>query len=167
MKFALILTTLTTWALWLGGTIATFVIGLHFFKVMPHDQAGPAANAMFHAFGNYELILAGLALIMSSVLLVSYPAKSYLVLVGAFVLAGGMVVAVVLGLMPHMDSLIADGQQQSPEFIKYHVKSMIAMTIQSGLLLLSGGILLGSMIPVREPTSSRRGFDVKMEPHQV
>jgi hypothetical protein len=146
MKFALIFTTLTTWALWLGGTIATFVIGLHFFKVLPHDQAGAAANAMFHAFGKYELMLTAVAILGSGILLVNYPAKSYVLLVGVFVLAGGMVVAVALGLMPRMDSLIADGRQHEPEFIKLHVKSMIAMTIQAGLLLLSGGIILGSMI---------------------
>jgi hypothetical protein len=121
---------------------------------------------MFHAFGKYELVLTAVALLGAGILLVNYPAKGYVLLVGVFVLAGGMVVAVALGLMPRMDSLIAEGRQQTPEFIKLHVKSMIAMTIQAGLLLLSGGIILGSLIPMREATA-RRGFEVEVEPQRM
>jgi hypothetical protein len=167
MKFTLILTTLTTWALWLGGTIATFVIGLHFFKVLPHDQAGPAANAMFHAFGKYELALTGLSLLSAGMLLVAYPSKSYVLLLGVLILAGTMVITVVLGFMPIMDDLIADHQQQTPKFMHLHGESMITMTVQSGLLLLAGALILGSIIPVRDPATSRRRIDVKLEPHRV
>ena len=46
---------------------------------------------------------------------------------------------------------IADHQQQTPKFIHLHGESMITMTVQSGLLLLAGLLMLGSMIPVRDP----------------
>ena len=146
---------LMSWALWFGATIAVFVFVKHFFKVFPHDVAGTAANAMFNSFAKYELILAGVMLLSSGMMLVSYPTPKAALILGCVVLTAGMAVTVALGLIPIMDSLIDQGKQHSPEFIKLHVKSMIAMALQSGMLVLVGGMLLSSVNQpyraVREP----------------
>jgi hypothetical protein len=163
MKYALLLVAVLAWALWLGGTIATLVIGKHLFSVLPHDAvAGPAANAMFHVFGVYELVLTGICIVVSSFLLVTYPSKGFLLLLAVFILAAGMVITVALGFMPAMDALIDQQKQHSPEFIKMHVKSMIAMTIQAVLLLLTAPVLMNVIatasesLPGHEPEMDSR-----------
>jgi carbon starvation protein CstA len=130
------------WSLWFGATIAVFVFVKHFFAVFPKDVAGTAANAMFNSFAHYELALAGIALLSSGLLLVSYPTTKWVLVLGCLVLSSGMAVTVALGLIPMMNALIDEGKQHSPEFIKLHVKSMIAMTLQSGMLLLTGAVML-------------------------
>jgi len=145
MKYALLLMTTITWALWFGGSVATVVIGKHLFNVLPRDIAGPAANAMFHVFGNFELVLSALAIIGTGSLLAAYPSKGLLLMLGLFILAAGMTVAFTLGFIPLMDSLIEQGKQSSHEFIRLHIKSMIAMTIQIILLLLNGGVVLATV----------------------
>jgi len=134
--------TLLAWALWFGATIAVFVFVKHFFAVFPHEMAGTAANAMFNSFANYELILAGTSLLSSGMLLVTYPTARWVLILGFLILTAGMAVTVALGLIPMMDALIDQGKQHSPEFIKLHVKSMVAMTLQSVMLLLTGGLML-------------------------
>ena len=162
MKFALLFTTLVVWALWLGGSIATIVIGKHFFSVLPHDVAGPAANAMFHVFGDFELGLSAITIITTGAILATYPSKGFLVILGIFILAAGMTIAFTLGFIPLMDSLIEQGKQSSPEFIRLHIKSMIAMTIQCLLLLFNGAVMLASLLPARAKPSGS-GFEVVME----
>jgi hypothetical protein len=73
---------------------------------------------------------------------------------GCLVLTAGMAVTVALGLMPMMDALIDEGKQHSPEFIQLHVKSMIAMTMQTAMLLVTGAVMAGSGKPeTRNPKS--------------
>src|SRR5580658_5074732 len=61
MRYLLNLLITIAWALWLGGTIATFVFGLNLFHKYPDAQypglAGQANSAMFLVFGWYELVL--------------------------------------------------------------------------------------------------------------
>jgi hypothetical protein len=133
---------LLTWALWLGATIAVFVFVKHFFAVFPHEVAGTAVNAMFNSFARYEMALAGALLLSSGLLLVCYPSVRWILVLGCVVLTAGMAVTVGLGLIPMMDALIEQGRQHSPAFIKLHVKSMIAMTMQTGMLLVTGTVLL-------------------------
>jgi len=90
------------------------IVGKHLFNALPHDIAGPAANAMFHVFGNYELILCALAIILTAALLVTSPSKGLLLMLGLFILAAGMTVAFTLGFIPLMDALIQQGKQSSP-----------------------------------------------------
>ena len=95
---------------------------------------------MFHVFAKYELGLTATTILACGLLLVTYPSKWLVLLLGVLVLAGGMVILVALGFMPAMDSLLAEGKHA--EYLKLHIKSMIAMTIQSGLLVLGGAILM-------------------------
>ena len=148
MKFSLILTTAFLWALWLGSTIVVFVFGIRFRAILSDASFHDAARAMFQIFSHYELILAGLVLLSSGFLLVSYPSKAAVLLLGCLILAGGMAVTVSLGLMPRMETLRAEGKTQMiedgkpTEYAKLHRKSMIAMTIQAGLLLLTGVVVM-------------------------
>jgi hypothetical protein len=141
MKSALIITLIVVWGLWFGGTISTFVFAKYYFAVFPHDVAGESASAMFDVFAKYELVLAGVSLLLSGVLLAGYPKGWTILLLLVMIMACGMVVAVALGFIPAMDRLRLDGQQHTPGFIKLHVKSMIAMSIQSVLLLIVGVLL--------------------------
>jgi hypothetical protein len=167
MKFALSLTMLLAWALWLGGTIATIVIGRHLFNVLPHDDvAGPAANAMFHVFAQYELVLTAVAVFSSGFLLITYPSKGYLLLVFMFILSAGMVIIVSMGFMPAMDYLIEQGKQNTPQFIHLHVRSMIVIATQSVLLLLTGPVILklmGTAAPLSQTQQNKEDADLRSE----
>jgi hypothetical protein len=147
MRFLLLLVTLIAWALWFGGSVATVIIGKHLFNVLPLDIAGQGANAMFHVFGSYELILSAIAITGTGFLLATYPSKGLLLALGLFILAAGMAIAFTLGFIPLMDSLIEQGKRSSPEFIRLHIKSMIALAIQTVLLLLNGAVILGMLGP--------------------
>ena len=168
MRSALIFASVLCWALWFGGTIAVFVFGLHFFHTLPADTFHDAARSMFQVFANYQLILAGIALVLSGALLVAYPSKWVVLLVATTVLAGGMSVAFGLGLMPAMEALRNEGKVQSVEWKKLHGKSMIALALQAGVLVLSGGILLKSQSELLELSDEqRRKFEPVMEKHQA
>jgi hypothetical protein len=144
-KHLLLYITLLAWALWFGATIAVFVFVKHYFAVFPHDQAGICANAMFNSFAKYELALAGISLMSTGLLMVSYPTVRWVLVLGCLILTSGMAVTVALGLIPMMDALLDQGKQHSPEFIKLHVKSMIAMSMQTGMLLLVGIMLITAL----------------------
>jgi hypothetical protein len=152
--------TLLAWALWLGAMITAFVLGTVFFAAFSRDLAGPAANAMFHTYSKVGLVLAGICLLSTGMLLVTYPNARWVLVLGCLVLTTGMAITVALGLMPMMDALIDEGKQHSPEFIKLHVKSMIAMTMQTGMLLVTGAALLGKSkkFEATEPADETQHF---------
>ena len=167
MRSALIFLSTLSWALWFGGTISVFVFGLHFFHTLPPDTFHDAARAMFQVFGTYQLILAGIALLISAVLLVAYPSKWFVLLIATTILAGGMAVTFGLGFLPAMEVLRNEGKVQTTEWKKLHGKSMVALALQAGVLVLSGGILLKSQ---GETTSFASGnqqlIEPVMEPHE-
>lgn len=136
MRFPLVMTATVAWALWLGGIAATFVFGLHLFHHLGRDAGGAAANDMFHAFAPYEMVLAGVAIVAAGMALVTYPNPGLVLLLGCLLMAGALMLAVTLGFMPQMDELLAKGQGQSPEFTRWHGRSMIGMTVQAAVLLL-------------------------------
>jgi hypothetical protein len=152
MRYLLLLLVAVAWALWFGATLATFVFGLNLFHTHP-AIAGEANSAMFLIFGKYEMILAAIALLASGVLMLAYPSKPAIVLFACFILVGGMAMTSGLGFTPRMEMLRAQGQSHSHEFRRLHEKSMIAMTAQAGMLLLSGAILLLA-VPRDKPTPS-------------
>jgi hypothetical protein len=139
-KAILIWVTLITWALWLGGIIAVFVFGSYFRKALPDDVFHQAAHAMFHVFGYYEVIVCSVALLGSSLLLVTYPSKQTVLLLAVIILTWGMMIAFTMGMLPAMDWYLEQGNQAV--FIKLHIKSMIALAIQAVLLLIAGAIIL-------------------------
>jgi len=141
MRYLLCLTATVAWALWFGATIATFVFALNLFHTH-HDIAGEANSAMFLVFGKYELILAGIAIAAAGMLLVNYPTKPAVILVAWLVFTGAIATFGALGFTPRMEILRTQGKQQSDEFKRLHAQSMITMTTQSAMLLLSGAILL-------------------------
>jgi hypothetical protein len=155
------------WALWFGCTISVFVFGTQFQHVLPTAIFHEAVHAMFQVFAKYELILSGTAILLSGALLVSYPTKWSVVLVGFLILAAGMTVAVALGLMPRMEVLRNEGQTGSPEFIKLHIKSMIALAIQAVVLLLSGLVIFMAAreslaVPEEEDGSIEASYEKRM-----
>jgi hypothetical protein len=148
MRYLLGLIALLAWALWFGGTIATFVFGLNLFHTFRADPsiAGQAASSMFIVFGKYELILAAIALGCTSFLLVCYPSPRILPLMAILILGSAIAMTFALGLAPRMEILRLEGKSHSPEFIKLHGKSMILMTIQSAVLLLTAPLLLRTCV---------------------
>jgi Domain of unknown function (DUF4149) len=148
-KMILIWATLVAWALWLGGIIAVFVFGSYFRRALPDDVFHQAAHAMFHVFGYYEVIVCSVALLGSSVLLVSYPSKQSVLLLAIIVLTWGMMIAFTMGMLPAMDWYLEQGNQAV--FLKLHIKSMIALAIQAVLLLIAGVIILSSNFSGKAP----------------
>jgi hypothetical protein len=138
MKAVLSHLMLFAWALWLGGTISVFVFGFHFFASLPKDVARDSARSMFQAFGPYEGILAGVAILSSIALLVLKPSICSLLLTGCLVFAGAIVFAHTLGVMHHMEVLHAQGNVGTPEWLKWHKNSMLLMALQAIVLLLTG-----------------------------
>jgi Domain of unknown function (DUF4149) len=146
MRYLLNLVITTAWALWLGGTIATFVFGLNLFHKYPDAQypgvAGQANSAMFLVFGWYELALAAVAVAATGGLIIAYPSKPTVLLLIALVAAAGMSITAGLGLSPRMEIMRTEGKTKTDEFRKLHGKAMIAMTGQSLVLLGAGALLL-------------------------
>ncbi len=142
MKSALVFLVFIAWALWFGGTISVFVFVTDFSKVLPAATFHEAAHATFQVFAKYELVLAAVCLLGAGMLLVFFPSKVSVFLVGCMVLAGGMAVTVALGLMPMMEVLRNEGKSGSAEWNKLHGKSMGAMTMQAAVLLLTGWVVL-------------------------
>ncbi len=98
-----ILTTLA-WALWFGGAIALFLFVTRLFQVAPRSTATRAAPILFVAFGKYQLILAGAAVVFAAIYSAVagrsrnwYPLALLLVLVAALVPVGWLVVMGVEG----------------------------------------------------------------------
>jgi hypothetical protein len=144
MRYYLLLIVLLAWALWFGGTIATFVFGLnlfHTFQTRP-ELAGQAASAMFLVFGKYELVLAGIAILATAILLVNYPSVRIILLLAGLIVSTGMAMTFSLGLSPRLEILRTQGKSHTPEFVQLHGKSMILMTMQSAALLLTAALLL-------------------------
>ena len=159
MRYLLGLIALLAWALWFGGTIATFVFGLNLFHTFHANPAiaGEAASAMFIVFGKYELVLAGIALACTSLLLVSYPSPRILPFMAVLILASAIAMTFALGLAPRMEILRLEGKSHSAEFVKLHGKSMILMTIQSAVLLIMVPLLLRAIkTDNHEDTKTRR-----------
>ncbi len=140
---------LTAWALWLGGVVACFVFALNLFNTH-RDIAGEANSAMFVVFGKYELVLAAVALAAAGLTLVTYPSKPIVILVATLVISGAMGTTAGLGLTPRMEILRTENKTHTDEFKTLHKKSMMAMVMQTGMLLLSGGVLL-RVVKHREP----------------
>jgi hypothetical protein len=140
---SLILT--AAWALWFGATIATFVFAIHLFRVHPGDVASQANSAMFVVFGEYELMLAAVAILAAGMMLVSRPTKPLVVLLAALVFSGAVAMTAGMGLTPRMEILREQGKSHSDEFKRLHGRSMMAMTAQSVLLLLCLPLIQSAM----------------------
>jgi len=97
---------------------------------------------MFVVFGTYELILAGVAIAAAGMLLVSYPSKPVVILIAWLVFTGAIGMFSALGLTPRMEILRTQNKQHTDEFKRLHGRSMIAMTAQSGMLLICGAALI-------------------------
>jgi Domain of unknown function (DUF4149) len=141
MRYVLLLLVWISWALWLGATMAVFVFALNLFHTHP-AIAAEANSAMFVVFGSYEMILAGIALLATGLLLISFPKKATALLVLCLVLAAGMSLTSGMGFTPRMEVLRVQGQSHSEEFRRLHKKCMLAMTMQIGMLLVCGSLLL-------------------------
>ncbi len=164
MRYLLLLIANVAWALWFGATISIFVFVPYLFRTH-HDIAGEANNAIFMVFSKYELMLAAIAALAAGLLLVTYPSKAALGLLAALIVAGGMAITVSLGLIPRMEALRQQGLQNSDEWKKDHGKSMIAMTMQSGVLLLAGAAILATAKPVKSNViEPERKIDSEYEP---
>jgi hypothetical protein len=157
MRYLLNFVVIVAWALWLGGTIATFVFGLNLFHKYPDVQypgvAGQATSAMFLVFGWYELVLLGIAVAGTGALLIVYPSKPTVLLLIAMIFAGGMSITSGLGLAPRLEILRVERKTKTDDFKRWHGKAMIAMTGQSIMLLGAGALLLWTI--TTKPTAAR------------
>ncbi len=107
---------------------------------------------MFVIFGEYEMILAGIAMVATGVLMAARPSKPLVLLVGCLLLSSAMSMTSGLGFTPRMETLRLEGKSKTDEFRRLHKKSMMAMTAQSAMLLLTGGVLLVAVGDVKRGT---------------
>lgn len=145
------------WGLWLGLTAAMFVFAPYLFHRFGKDSeiAKSAANALFLAFGRYELCLAAVAILACGLLLINFGNKWTPLLVLALICAGGVAVWTTLGFTPLMESLRAQGLVGSPAFERLHHRSVVAMSVQLVLLLGTGGLLVKTIGRAASPTTRR------------
>ena len=160
MRYALLLVATVAWALWFGGTIATFVFGLYFFHHLPYDTFGAAVDAMFVVWSKYQMGVAGVGLLAAGLLMVTYPSRWTIGLVACSIGAIAMAITFGLGLLPIMAGLRKQGLAQSPEFMALHARSVAVQMVQAAILLGTGALLLS--MAGRKPTAAPqpRGFDV-------
>jgi hypothetical protein len=156
MRYLLSLIVNAAWALWFGATIATFVFAIHLFRVHPGEVASQANSAMFVVFGEYELVLAAVAILATGMMLVSRPTKPLVVLLAALVFSGAVAMTAGMGLTPRMEILREQGKSHSDEFKRLHGRSMMAMTAQSVLLLLCLPLIHSATSTRGEGESTRR-----------
>jgi hypothetical protein len=143
---------LIAWGLWFGANISVFVFGLHFFNAMPKDAARESARAMFQAYGPYELGLAGLTALLSIGLVALRPSRINVLLVALVVMGLAMVVTQTLGIMQILEKLHEQGNVGTPEWLKWHIKSMKLNGMQAILLLITG---LALMLSIRQGGEKR------------
>ena len=152
MRYPLLLVTTVCWALWFGGTIATFVFGLYFFHHLPHDTFGDAVDAMFGVWSKYELVLAGVGLMSAGLLMVTYPSRWTIGLIACLIAALTMAITFGLGLLPVLQGYRHQGMAGTPEYMRWHGRSITVQTTQAAILLGTGALLVAmGGKPRREP----------------
>ena len=142
MRYPLLLVTALGWALWLGGTIATFVFGLALFHHLPREQFGPAVDVMFAAWTKYEMAVGVAGLLASGLLMVTYPSRWTIGLFAGLLAALMMAITFGLGLLPIMQGMRQAGQAGSPEYMRLHGKSVTVQLFQSVILVGTGALLV-------------------------
>jgi hypothetical protein len=131
------------WAAWFGGLLAAFIIIKALFAAFGDqpDLFGDIGSAMFHAFEKAQLFMAGAALILTFIWIMTGTARSRIALFVLLCIATLGAVCQPLLITPRIDHLRLAHQTQTPQFLHLHGISMIIYSAQL-LLLLAGGILL-------------------------
>lgn len=131
-------------ALWLGGIVALAIFVMHLFWKSP-ELGSVAAPVLFHVFATYQLILAGLGLILTFALwrLVK---QTQLRVLAILVLAAAALAIFSSGfLVPRIEQLQRDGLINTPAFQKFHSLSRTVYSTHA-LVLLAAIILLPIII---------------------
>lgn len=135
------------WALWLGGLATLFMLVTRLFKEH-NDLFHQAAPVIFQMFEQYQIVVAGVALVVSFVFFLAEKRASRLVLFILFsVSAGGSVVNSVI-LTPAMEKIRLDGGAGSPAFMKLHGESMLIYLSELVLLVIGGWVIAKASIPL-------------------
>lgn len=119
----------------------TLFISVQALFAMRRDIAGDAASALFMAFGRYQLILAGFALIFTVLYYGMRPSWRLLSAFIAFALACVPAIYLAMLLIPRMESLREKYLTHTPQFSHLHGISMSLFVLEA-LLVLIGGLFL-------------------------
>jgi hypothetical protein len=156
MRYFLSWLLLLAWGLWIGGqaTLVLLIVTLFITSKALGAAAGPH---VFPVFERYQLILAVVAIVVSTILAMLTRRKLLAVLIGCFIAAGiGGVVSRTL-VTPKMVELWRVDRAQSPEFNALHRQSEIIYDAEFLLLLLAGILLPATLRGAlqRAPEDSR------------
>ena len=142
---------LLVWGLWFGGLIVLFISVQALFNTFAdrHDLAGQGAARIFHAFNAYQLVLAGVALIVTFIWRVIGPPRLKTTLFVLFAIATVGACAITIYFTPHIEALQHQGLTSSVQFKKLHGLSM-AVYVGEVASLLIAGVILPLLSPERD-----------------
>lgn len=121
-------------SLWLGGIVALAIFAMSLF-FRSHDLGSRGAPVLFHVFASYQLVLAGIALILSVILWRLLRSKLSFIL-GLLVIAStGMAIFSSGVVVPKIEQLQRDGLTETPEFKKFHSFSRTVYSSHTFILL--------------------------------
>jgi len=130
-----------TWALWLGGMITLIIFVTMLFR-SDRPTALEAAPRVFVTFGNYQLILAAVAMIAAALWRVSARSKWITILFATFALSALGAILLSQKIVPRMEEIrLAGKSHESAEYKSLHGRTSTIYSCEAALLLIAGLIL--------------------------
>jgi|GEM_PF-3510813 len=138
--------------LWLGGLVMLFMAVSSIFKTFDtdHTTAGMAANAIFHRFQSYQIVLAGIAIISIELSLRNGRRKFFIAV--PLILAAVLAMVITFGITPRIDSMRLAGETTTDAFKKLHGAAMAIYLTLTVLVAIATSILAVSMFAEIPPT---------------
>jgi hypothetical protein len=130
------------WGLWFGGMIMLFIAVMRMFAVDPSRELAIRANpVLFHVFERYQLVLAGIALVLIFAWILLRRSGVKIAMFVVLVIASLAASVSSVWITPRIDRLQAEQRTRTPEFRRAHGQSMGVYTLSALMLLVSGMLL--------------------------
>jgi hypothetical protein len=141
------------WSLWFGGIIGLFISVSTLFR-SDREIAIVAAPQLFHAFEEYQLVLAALSLLATFAWRLLFNSRQVVHSFTLFALATVAAVFETTMIAPRIDAMRVAGQTHTPAFARAHGMSMIVYVGEATVLLIAGVCVLTTKTRKREDGNS-------------
>ena len=134
------------WGLWFGGIVLLFVAVQSLFNTFQdrRDVFAEGAAGIFRWFNRYQVALAAAALLATFAWRLVGPPRLKAALFTLFAIATVAACAAGAWIAPKIQSLHAQGLDQSPQFKQVHGLSMAVYLVEAIALLVAGVVLLAA-----------------------
>ncbi|CAN5419346.1 hypothetical protein BH10PLA1_BH10PLA1_01340 [soil metagenome] len=138
--------------LWLGGLVMLFMAVSSIFKTFDtdHATAGLAATGVFHRFENFQIVLAGVAIVALELSLRNGRRKFIIAL--PMIIAAVIAMGITFGITPRIDAMRLSGETATESFKKLHGLAMAAYLAITLLVAAATAILAVSLFAEIPPT---------------